>query len=39
MVTVIEKKMGGGLGEVIDCSKFGSLEQLFQVTCFFYGLF
>ena len=26
--------MGGGIGEVIDCSKFGSLEKLLQVICF-----
>ena len=33
-VTVVEEKICGGIGEVIDCSKFGSLEKLLQVTCF-----
>ena len=33
-VTVAEEKICGGIGEVIDCSKFGSLEKLLQVTCF-----
>ena len=26
--------MGEGIGEVIDCSKFGSLRKILQVTCF-----
>ena len=33
-VTVVEEKMSGYIGEVIDCSKFGSLEKLLRVTCF-----
>ena len=32
-VTVVEEKMGEGIGEVIDYSKFGSLEKLLRVTC------
>ena len=32
-MTVVEEKMGEGIGEVIDCSKFGSLEILLRVTC------
>ena len=31
---MVEEKMGRCIGEVIDCSKFGSLEKLLQVTCF-----
>ena len=27
-VTVAEEKISGGIGEVIDCSKFGSIEKL-----------
>ena len=34
-VTVLEEKTGRGIDEVIDCSKFGLLEKLLQVTCFF----
>ena len=26
--------MGGGIGEVTNCSKFGWLEKLLRVTCF-----
>ena len=33
-MNVVEEKMGRCIGEVIDCSKFGSLEKLLQVTCF-----
>ena len=33
-VTVAEEKMNGGIHDVIDCSKFGSLEKLLRVTCF-----
>ena len=31
---MVEEKMGEGIGEVIDCSKFRSLEKLLRVTCF-----
>ena len=31
---MVEEKICGGIGEVIDCSNFGSLEKLLQVTCF-----
>ena len=31
-VTVVENKMTGSIGEVIDCSKFGSFEKLLRVT-------
>ena len=34
-VTVLEEKTGRDIDEVIDCSKFGLLEKLLQVTCFF----
>ena len=30
-VTVVENKMTGSIGEVIDCSKFGSFEKLLRV--------
>ena len=33
-VTMVEEKIGGGIGEVIGCSKFGLLENLLRVTCF-----
>ena len=33
-VTIVEEKIGGGIGEVIGCSKFGLLENLLRVTCF-----
>ena len=29
---MVEEKMAEGIGEVIDCSKFGSLEKLLRVT-------
>ena len=32
---MVEEKMGEGIGEVIDYSKFGSLEKLLRVTCLF----
>ena len=31
---MVEENINGGLGEVIDVSKFGSLEKLLRVTCF-----
>ena len=31
---MVEEKINGGIGEVIDCSKFGSLEKLLRMTCF-----
>ena len=34
VVTVVKEKMSEGMCEVIDSSKFGSLEKLLQVTCF-----
>ena len=33
-VTLVEEKISGDIGDVIDCSKFGSLEKLLRVTCF-----
>ena len=33
-VTMVEEKIGGGIGEVIGCSKFGLLENVLRVTCF-----
>ena len=31
--TVVEEKMDEGIVDVIDCSKFGSLEKLLRVAC------
>ena len=33
IVTVAEEKMRRCIGDVIDCSRFGSLEKLLRVTC------
>ena len=34
MVTAVKEKMGGGIGDMIDCSRFELLQKLLWVTCF-----